>query len=183
MIHSFSHTRQDPKPVLDSRTDIEKQYSLLQVHDDGSANHNMIQSLVNEIGWISGRDSKIYLRTDNNDIDKVRDADHDPTYWPGIQCKMFFEPLPPEQELKKWSLQVDLKQEVYFVLEEINNKCKRLLRAGDVLYSPDLDPVNDIKYYEIISASPSGMANYKYYYLKCKCVNLNNDITVVPPNG
>lgn len=183
MIHRFSRSGPDGPKQVSLRSDVEQQFPLTQVHDDASADHELAERLAAQVGYGSGALVYVYLRTDNANINKVFEADPDPTYWNKVEIKGFYDPPPPLQELKKWGVDIELKPEIYFPLSTLHEKCGRNLRSGDIIRIPGYEPVNNIENFRVISVAPDGQYRYKWYYLKCYTLNLTNDPSVQPDGG
>src|SRR3972149_11493662 len=87
---------------LGFRSDVEREYPLVQQHDVESADLKLAMRVSREVANISGAEISVYQRTDNGDNDDVWDEDPNPTYWAAIVFKAFFAPKTIEAALKVW---------------------------------------------------------------------------------
>lgn len=190
MIHRFS--KSDGSVVqpgfngLNSfRSDIEKLFPLVQVHDDHSADHNMAHSVAIETINISGALLDIYHRTDNNNFDKVWDEDANPSYWAPFQIKGFVSPKSIELALSKWGADAEIQLDIYFSIAALYNLYgERLVRIGDVINVP-FNAIGNLapKLFIVNNATPFGNYRYRWLYLMCSVSSIATDIAVVPRHG
>lgn len=188
MIHRFASTLAN-NIVLErylgkndsTRSDIDRENSLLQIYDPESRDLELARKLADECINISGAPIKVYVRTDNAAFDAVWDEDPDPTYWTPFELKGVFRPQPLELELKKWGPEAVNKTDVSFSHQQVYELLgERMLRAGDVLQLPynaaNIQPKN----YRILNAGPTGAYKYTWLYLTCQVETLTADIAVRP---
>lgn len=183
------HFMQDSGATSDSnpdmRNDAEKYDSKLSLHNNEALEIATAVKLAQEIVNTSGAEVIIYLRTDNQDYDKVWNEDPDPTYWNPYRLKACYKLEQLEVELKKWGIDSSNKLDISFAYEEILRTCGRLLRTGDVIgvsYDTNggMSKLLKPRHYRIVNASPSGNFRYVWLYLSCQTEILNSDVAVRP---
>lgn len=189
MLHKFSQ----PSPYranfpgddgfLGHRSDLEREFPLVQAHDVESADLRLAMTTATEVCNVTGALLDIHQRTDNHgNADQVWDEDADPTYWPAIQLKAFFAPGAIEVALKTWGADAAIKLEMYFSMQAlVRHFGERVLRANDVIYVP-FNAIGNVQpcYFRIINFTPTGNYKYVWLYAKCNCESLTGDITVLP---
>lgn len=187
MIHEFGNPMDNPgsgyaawQGTTDQRTDIEKDYSHLSIHDPESADIATAHRLAREQVEISGANVRVYVRTNNQDRDYVWDEDPNPSYHNPINMKAFFKPQALEAELKRWGVDTTNKAEIVFVKEDLTKLWpERLLRPGDVIEIPYNSPANNgPRFFVIKNATPSGNFRYTWLYYTCATETLSADATV-----
>lgn len=189
MIHSFGHVlgqdipggQQQRHP--DFRSDVEINSSQLSVQNYDNADIAMARTTADQIINTSGAVVEIFIRTDNEDHDRVWDEDADPTYWPRAQLKAFFKPQPIELQLKGWGLEIENPLELVFSHQQVLDQFgERMLRAGDMIRVPynlvthALNPT----LYKVENGTPSGNYRYVWLYFTCKLESANVDQAVMP---
>lgn len=190
MIHRFSYDTGVPnQPSSEQfaaaapsfRSDVEQLNPMLQIHDNESVDLLTARRLADEVINVSGAAVKVFVRTDNADVDPVWDADPDPTYWSPFPIKAFFKPQPLEVELKKWGLDTKNTSDVTFSHRQIYDRLgERMLRAGDVIQLPYNSAVIKPKNFRVTNATPAGNFRYHWLYLTCQVETLTADVTVRP---
>lgn len=190
MIHKFSQDATiyrgnflGNSGFIGHRSDMEREYPLIQSHNVESADVRMAMNTATETCNIAGALIDIHQRTDNHgNTDQVWDEDADPTYWPAVPMKAFFAPGAVEVALKTWGPDSIVKLEMYFSLQYLVDKFgERVLRPGDVVYVPFNAIGNAIpRYFRIINFTPIGNYKYVWLYAKCNCESLTADINVTP---
>lgn len=190
MIHRFS-VPSDPYAditnkyhnFIGNRSDMERDFPLVQVHDSESADLRLAMNIATEVCNISGAMVDVHQRTDNfGNVDDVFDEDPDPTYWPPHVFKAFFAPGAIELALKTWGADAQVKIEMYFSMQELIRRFgSRVLRVGDVVYVP-FNAIGNItpKHFRIVNFTPVGNYRYHWLYAKCNCESLTGDLNVVP---
>jgi hypothetical protein len=186
MIHSFGQLQgldisHYDTVYEDLRSDIEKQFGILSIHNPESNDLKTVRSLADEVINTSGALVKIFARTENADYDAVWDEDADPSYWMPIDIKGYFKPNAIEAELERWGVDVKNKIEITFSHRELYNLLgERMLRAGDVVQVPYNTIPLGLKNFRVINATPAGNFRYHWLYFMCQCELLTADITVRP---
>lgn len=169
----------------DMRSDAEQYNSKLSLDNNEAPEITTAIKAAQEIINTSGAEVIVYLRTDNQDYDKIWDEDPDPTYWNPIRLKASYKLEQLEVELKKWGIDASNKLKITFAYEEIFRTCKRLLRTGDVigvLYDSNggMSKLLKPRHYRIVNVTPSGNYRYVWLYLSCDTEILNSDIAARP---
>lgn len=174
----------DAKP--DFRSDVEQRHTPLALHDPDSNDLELARKKADEIINVSGAEIKVYIRTDNQDYDKLWDADADPTYWNPVPMKAFFKPAPLEVELKKWGADTENKTEIVFSHRHLFKQFgDRMLRTGDVIqvpYNAATEALNP-RYFRVTNGTPSGNYRYHWLYFTCQVTLLTADMTVRPDDA
>lgn len=170
----------------DFRSDVEQRHTPVAIHDPESNDLKLARKMADEIINVSGAEVKVYLRTENQDYDKLWDADADPTYWNPVPMKAYFKPAPLELELKKWGADTENKTEIVFSHRQVFQKFgDRMLRVGDVVqvpYNSATEALNP-RYFRVTNATPSGNFRYFWLYLTCQVTLLTGDVTVRPADA
>lgn len=165
------------------RSDMEREFPLVQVHDTESADLRTAMGMATEACNVSGALLDIYQRTDNHgNADDVFDEDADPTYWAPVPMKAFFAPGVIEVALKTWGPDAVVKLEMYFSMQALIGKFgERVLRPGDVVYV-SFNAIGNVtpKHFRIVNFTPAGSYRYVWLYAKCNCESLTGDINVLP---
>lgn len=170
----------------DFRSDVEQRHTPLALHDPDSNDLKQARKKADEIIHVSGAEVVVYTRTENQDYDRVFDADPDPTYWNPVPMKAFFKPQPLELELKKWGADAENKMEIVFSHRQLYIKfSERMLRVGDLVrvpYNAATQSLNP-QYYRVTNATPSGNFRYNWLYFTCQVTLLTADVTVRPADA
>lgn len=182
MIYEFGHLAGLNGPSTDFRMDVDISNSNVSHFNPESQDIELANKMAREIINISGIPVEIYIRTDNEDFDKVWGEDPNPTYWPADILKGFYVPQPAEVELTKWGLDTKLSSEIVFCRAEIYNLySERLLRPGDVIKIPYMSMSMPFGHFLVKNAQEFGTFRYHWLYVKCHIETLHADITVIPP--
>lgn len=170
----------------DFRSDVEQRHTPLALHDPDSNDLKLARKMADEIVNVSGAEVKVYARTENQDYDRVFDADPDPTYWNPVPLKAYFKPAPMELELKKWGADTENKTEIVFSHRHVYKQFgERMLRVGDVIqvpYNAATEALNP-RYFRITNSTPSGNFRYHWLYFTCQVTLLTADMTVRPDDA
>lgn len=164
------------------RSDVQRDFPLVQQFDPRSRDLVTAHKMAYEFIYVAGAVVEIFARTDNADVDKVWGEDPDPTYWPGVVRKGFFQQKPLELALKQWSLEASITLVIDFSKDDmVRHFGQRMLRSGDVILVP-YNSIGNItpKYFSVENASPSNPYRYDMLYLTCTCQNISGDITINP---
>lgn len=187
MIHRFTSEPGDgpveASGLMGFRSDVERDYPLVQQHDDSSADLNMASRVAGEAARAGGAQVEVFLKTDNADFDQVWDEDADPTYWPGVLLKAIFAPKPLEIALKQWGTDATIRLEAWFAMADVRREFgDRVLRPGDIIRIP-FNAVGNVtpKDFRVLNPTPDGNYRYNWLYFKVNLENLTGDITVQPP--
>lgn len=164
-----------------NRSDVEREYPLVQQHDDESADIRAALGAAAEVCNINGASLEVFERTDNY-ADDVWDEDADPTYWAPTPIKGFFAPGAIEVVLKTWGADAVVKLEVYFATKTLRERLRfRAIRGGDVLLVP-FNAIGNAKprLFRIENATPIGPYKYTWLYVKCNCESMTGDPATLP---
>ena len=161
------------------RSDVQQTNSPLSLYNNNSRDIKLARAQAEEIMNISGAESLVYIRTDNEDFDAVWDEDADPTYYPPKGLKAFFKPEPIQTELAKWGADTKIKMEIAFTHMGIFTEFgERMLRAGDVIQIPYGSVPITPKNFRVLNATPTGNYRYAWIYFTCQVEQLTADMTV-----
>lgn len=164
------------------RSDMEREYPLIQQHDIESLDIKTARRLATECAYISGAQVELFHRTDNASADPVWDEDPDPTYWAPSVLKGFYAPKTVEVALKNWGSDAAVKLNIFFSYSDLIERFgERLIRAGDIVRVP-YNAIGNVtpKYFRVINASPSDNFRYSWLFFDCAMESITGDITVHP---
>lgn len=171
----------------DFRSDVEQYNSKLAIYNNNAPEIATAIKLAQEIINTSGAEVTVYLRTDNDDHDRIWNEDPDPTYWNPYKLKAHYRLEQLETELKKWGIDTSNKLKITFSYDQASRMFNRPLRTGDVISvvydcndgtSKLLKPRN----YRVVNATPSGNFRFVWLYYTCDTEILNSDMAVRPVN-
>lgn len=153
------------------------------VDDPESPDFSYVSNIINEMFNRSAADVYLHQRTRNADINETQDEDPDPTYWPKLLTKAYFQPQPLEYELEKFGVVNKNQMEITFLrsslLSEVGN---RLVQIGDLIEVPYRSASEEKpRFYRVLNSQETGNYRYQWFYVTAQTQLLTGDVTVRPP--